>query len=131
MGITLFSYYRLSLLSLGSFPQHQAVVRTEAGLAVWVTPVSSALPQLNILACGVVGSYSVVLAVDSYVSTSLSYITLNVLRRALNTGFRGAFIRVPFQTNGKILESRNQSDVRIGAPTTNPPYQEHAGITWG
>ncbi|XP_059112349.1 transmembrane 7 superfamily member 3 isoform X3 [Peromyscus eremicus] len=55
---------------------------------------------LNILACGVVGSYSVVLAVDSYVPTSLSYITLNVLRRALNTGFRGAFIRVPFQTNG-------------------------------
>ncbi|XP_052576666.1 transmembrane 7 superfamily member 3 isoform X2 [Peromyscus californicus insignis] len=54
---------------------------------------------LNILACGVVGSYSVVLAIDSYVSTSLSYITLNVLRRALNTGFRGAFIRVPFQTN--------------------------------
>ncbi|OBS83140.1 hypothetical protein A6R68_22872 [Neotoma lepida] len=54
---------------------------------------------LNILACGVVGSYSVVLAIDSYVFTSLSYITLNVLRRALNTGFRGAFIRVPFQTN--------------------------------
>ncbi|XP_040599551.1 transmembrane 7 superfamily member 3 isoform X2 [Mesocricetus auratus] len=53
---------------------------------------------LNILACGVVGSYSVVLAVDSYVFTSLSYITLNVLRRALNTDFRGAFVGVPFQT---------------------------------
>lgn len=67
-------------------------------------PVSSALPQLNILACGVVGSYSVVLAVNSYMFTSLSYITLNVLRRALNTDFRGAVIRVPFQTNGKTLD---------------------------
>lgn len=69
--------------------------------AVWVTPAPSALPQLNILACGVVGSYSVVLAVNSYLFTSLSYITLNVLRRALNTDFRGAIMRAPLQTNGK------------------------------
>lgn len=66
-----------------------------------MTPVSPALPQLNILACGVVGSYSVVLAVNSYMFTSLSHITLNVLRRALKADFRGVLIRVPFQTNGK------------------------------
>lgn len=76
----------------------------EAALVPRVTPVSSAPPQLNILACGVLGSYSVVLAVNSYMFTSLSYITLNVLRRALNTDFRGVFIRVPFQTNGKTLD---------------------------
>ncbi|XP_014442707.1 transmembrane 7 superfamily member 3 isoform X1 [Tupaia chinensis] len=54
---------------------------------------------LNILTCGIIGSYSVVLAVDSYLYTSLSYITFNVLRRALNTDFQGALTNVPFQTN--------------------------------
>lgn len=58
---------------------------------------------LNILTCGFIGSYSVVLAVDSYLYTSLSYITLNVLKRALNTHFRGAFTNVPFQTNDFII----------------------------
>uniref|UniRef100_A0A9L0JYL9 Transmembrane 7 superfamily member 3 n=1 Tax=Equus asinus TaxID=9793 RepID=A0A9L0JYL9_EQUAS len=58
---------------------------------------------LNILTCGFIGSYSVVLAVDSYLYTSLSYITLNVLKRALNTDFRGAFTNVPFQTNDFII----------------------------
>ncbi|TEA35528.1 hypothetical protein DBR06_SOUSAS545910001, partial [Sousa chinensis] len=39
---------------------------------------------LNILSCGFIGSYSVVLAVDSYLYTKLSYITLNVLKRVLH-----------------------------------------------
>ncbi|XP_058414600.1 transmembrane 7 superfamily member 3 isoform X1 [Diceros bicornis minor] len=58
---------------------------------------------LNILTCGFVGSYSVVLAVDSYLYTSLSYITLNVLKRALSTDFRRALTSVPFQTNDFII----------------------------
>ncbi|XP_039738380.1 transmembrane 7 superfamily member 3 isoform X2 [Pteropus medius] len=58
---------------------------------------------LNILTCGFIGSYSVVLAIDSYLYTSLSYITLNVLKRALSTHFRGAFTNVPFQTNDFII----------------------------
>ncbi|XP_063642945.1 transmembrane 7 superfamily member 3 isoform X4 [Pan troglodytes] len=58
---------------------------------------------LNILTCGVIGSYSVVLAIDSYWSTSLSYITLNVLKRALNKDFHRAFTNVPFQTNDFII----------------------------
>ncbi|XP_063567788.1 transmembrane 7 superfamily member 3 isoform X3 [Pongo abelii] len=58
---------------------------------------------LNILTCGVIGSYSVVLAIDSYLSTSLSYITLNVLKRALNKDFHRAFTNVPFQTNDFII----------------------------
>ncbi|XP_012496497.1 PREDICTED: transmembrane 7 superfamily member 3 [Propithecus coquereli] len=58
---------------------------------------------LNILTCGVVGSYSVVLAVDSYLYTSLSHITLNVLRRALNKDFHSTFTNVPFQTNDFII----------------------------
>ncbi|ELW72530.1 Transmembrane 7 superfamily member 3 [Tupaia chinensis] len=58
---------------------------------------------LNILTCGIIGSYSVVLAVDSYLYTSLSYITFNVLRRALNTDFQGALTNVPFQTNDFIV----------------------------
>ncbi|XP_040136808.2 transmembrane 7 superfamily member 3 isoform X3 [Ictidomys tridecemlineatus] len=58
---------------------------------------------LNILSCGIIGSYSVVLAIDSYMSTSLSYITLNVLRRALHTDFHRAFTNVPFQNNDFII----------------------------
>ncbi|KAF3816250.1 hypothetical protein GH733_014423 [Mirounga leonina] len=58
---------------------------------------------LNILTCGFIGSYSVVLAFDSYLYTSLSYITLNVLKRALNVDFHRAFTTVPFQTNDFII----------------------------
>ncbi|XP_007947990.1 transmembrane 7 superfamily member 3 [Orycteropus afer afer] len=58
---------------------------------------------LNILTCGIIGSYSVVLAIHSYLYTSLSYITLNVLNRALNTDFRRAFSNVPFQTTDFII----------------------------
>ncbi|KAF6340628.1 transmembrane 7 superfamily member 3 [Rhinolophus ferrumequinum] len=61
------------------------------------------LRMLNIVTCGFIGSYSVVLAIDSYLYTSLSYITLNVLKRALNTHFRRAFTNVPFQTNDFII----------------------------
>ncbi|XP_068133702.1 transmembrane 7 superfamily member 3 [Hyperolius riggenbachi] len=58
---------------------------------------------LNILACSVVGSYSVVLAIDCYLFTSLSYITLNILKRALNRAFSTAYTSVPFQTNDFII----------------------------
>lgn len=93
-------------------PWHAETLSTTPGcpesqwlVSFWGHTCRPALAQLNILACGVVGAYSVVLAVGSYVSTSLTYITLNVLRRALNVDFRGAVIRAPFQTNGKPLES--------------------------
>ncbi|XP_044917522.1 transmembrane 7 superfamily member 3 isoform X1 [Felis catus] len=58
---------------------------------------------LNILTCGLIGSYSVVLAFDSYLYTSLSHITLNVLKRALNMDFHRAFTNVPFQNNDFII----------------------------
>ncbi|XP_039096777.1 transmembrane 7 superfamily member 3 [Hyaena hyaena] len=58
---------------------------------------------LNILTCGLVGSYSVVLAFDSYLYTSLSHIALNVLKRALNMDFHIAFTKAPFQTNDFII----------------------------
>ncbi|XP_044929252.1 transmembrane 7 superfamily member 3 isoform X2 [Mustela putorius furo] len=58
---------------------------------------------LNILTCGFVGSYLVVLAFDSYLYTSLSYITLNILKRALHEDFHRAFTNVPFQTNDFII----------------------------
>ncbi|XP_054447284.1 transmembrane 7 superfamily member 3 [Pteronotus mesoamericanus] len=77
---------------------------TFSGIAVLIPVILMAgLRILNILACGFVGSYSVVLAVDSYMYTSLSYITLNVLKRALSTHFRSAFTNVPFQTNDFII----------------------------
>ncbi|KAM4748029.1 transmembrane 7 superfamily member 3 [Rhinophrynus dorsalis] len=58
---------------------------------------------LNILSCGTVGSYTVVLAIDSYLYTSLSYITLNVLKRAVNKDFSTAYTSVPFQRNDFII----------------------------
>lgn len=51
----------------------------------------------NIVTCGVVGGYAVILAINAYIYTSLSYITLNILKRFLNTNFSSAFTDVPFQ----------------------------------
>ncbi|KAM4035354.1 LOW QUALITY PROTEIN: transmembrane 7 superfamily member 3 [Anomaloglossus baeobatrachus] len=59
--------------------------------------------MLNILSCSVVGSYAVVLAIASYLYTSLSYITLNVLKRALKQGLSTAYSSVPFQRNDFII----------------------------
>ncbi|XP_056133671.1 transmembrane 7 superfamily member 3 [Lampris incognitus] len=51
----------------------------------------------NITTCGVAGAYAVVLAVNAYIHTSLSYITLNILKRFLNSDFNTAFTDVPLQ----------------------------------
>ncbi|XP_072311047.1 transmembrane 7 superfamily member 3 [Eucyclogobius newberryi] len=59
----------------------------------------------NITTCGVVGGYAVVLAVNAFVYTSLSYITLNILKRLLNSNFSGAFTNVPFQGIDYIMLS--------------------------
>ncbi|XP_053412896.1 transmembrane 7 superfamily member 3 [Nycticebus coucang] len=77
---------------------------TFSGIAILIPIVFvGCLRILNILTCGVIGSYSVVLAVHSYLYTSLSYITLNILRRALNEEFLSAFTNVPFQTNDFVI----------------------------
>ncbi|KAM6961620.1 transmembrane 7 superfamily member 3 [Tautogolabrus adspersus] len=52
----------------------------------------------NIITCGVVGAYAVILAINAYIYTSLSYITLNILKRFLNNNFSAVFTDVPFQT---------------------------------
>ncbi|KAB5565967.1 hypothetical protein PHYPO_G00247680 [Pangasianodon hypophthalmus] len=59
----------------------------------------------NIITCGLVGAYMVVLAVNAYTYTSLSYITLDVLKRFLNDDFSRAFISVPLQNIDFILIS--------------------------
>ncbi|XP_078098872.1 transmembrane 7 superfamily member 3 [Sander vitreus] len=57
----------------------------------------------NIVTCGIVGAYAVILAVNAYVYTSLSYITLNILKRFLNNNFNAAFTDVPFQAIDYVL----------------------------
>lgn len=57
----------------------------------------------NIITCGIVGAYAVVLAVNAYIYTSLSYITMNILKRFLNNNFSSAFTDVPFQGIDYIL----------------------------
>lgn len=58
--------------------------------------------QGNISTCGVVGGYAVILAVNAYMYTSLSFITLNVLKRLLNNNYSSVFTDVPFQTIGEV-----------------------------
>ncbi|XP_051974325.1 transmembrane 7 superfamily member 3-like [Xyrauchen texanus] len=57
----------------------------------------------NIITCGAVGAYTVILAINAYTYTSLSYITLDVLKRFLNHNFSRAFISVPLQDIDFIL----------------------------
>ncbi|XP_041110987.1 transmembrane 7 superfamily member 3-like isoform X2 [Polyodon spathula] len=74
---------------------------TFTGIAVVVPLICVRFPREgNITACGVVGGYTVILAVGSYTYTSLTYITLDILKRALNNNFSKAFTNVPFQRIG-------------------------------
>lgn len=57
----------------------------------------------NIITCGVIGAYAVVLAVNAYRYTSLSYIALNVLKRLLNSNFSSVFTDVPFQAIDYVM----------------------------
>nr|XP_019955397.1 PREDICTED: transmembrane 7 superfamily member 3 [Paralichthys olivaceus] len=57
----------------------------------------------NITTCGVVGAYAVILAVNAYMYTSLSFITLNILKRLQNNNFSAVFTDVPFQTIDYIM----------------------------
>lgn len=72
--------------------------------------------QGNIITCGVVGAYAVILAVNAYIYTSLSYITLNILKRFLNNNFSAVFTDVPFQTIGEFT-----ADFKISVMLSNPP----------
>ncbi|KAM9824465.1 transmembrane 7 superfamily member 3 [Neosynchiropus ocellatus] len=57
----------------------------------------------NITTCGVVGAYAVLLAVNAYHYTSLSFITLNILKRFINTNYSAVFTNVPLQTFDYIM----------------------------
>lgn len=75
------------------------------------------------------GAYAVVLAVNAYVYTSLSYVTLNILKRLLNNNFSPAFTDVPFQTIGEspppaaaavLTPPANASRLPPSLPQTSP-----------
>ncbi|XP_034529466.1 transmembrane 7 superfamily member 3 [Notolabrus celidotus] len=57
----------------------------------------------NIITCGVVGAYAVILAINAYIYTSLSYIALNILKRFLNNNFSAVFTDVPFQVIDYVM----------------------------
>ncbi|XP_017341133.1 transmembrane 7 superfamily member 3 isoform X1 [Ictalurus punctatus] len=89
---------------LSVFHEDVAFWVTFSGIVLVVPLFFTRWPRVgNILTCGVVGGYMVVLAVNAYVYTSLSYITLDVLKRFLNENFSRAFISVPLQTTDFIL----------------------------
>ncbi|CAG2114428.1 unnamed protein product [Medioppia subpectinata] len=63
-------------------------------------PMLSAI-VLSIVSSSIVGSYMAVIAVDRYIYGSLSYIMLNVMKRAVHSN--GAYNTVPFQTKDVIM----------------------------
>ncbi|XP_069761120.1 transmembrane 7 superfamily member 3-like isoform X2 [Narcine bancroftii] len=58
---------------------------------------------LNIFTCALVGSYSVIVAVGVYSYTSLTYIILNVIKRAIHPDFAKVYSIPPFQHMDYIL----------------------------
>ncbi|XP_042325983.1 transmembrane 7 superfamily member 3 [Sceloporus undulatus] len=73
-------------------------------IALMVPIVFVGCPRvLNILTCGIIGSYTVILATACYIYTSLSYIGIDLLRRILNEDFKRTYTSVPFQPNDLIL----------------------------
>lgn len=84
--------------------------------------------QLSIVTCGIVGAHSVILAVDSYLYTSFSFITLNILKRALHTDFRSAFTTAPLQTNGEVPGQRVSGCAAWPSSKSWAYVREHVGI---
>ncbi|XP_072128832.1 transmembrane 7 superfamily member 3-like [Mobula birostris] len=60
---------------------------------------------LNIISCALVGSYAVIIAFGVYVYSSLTYIILNVIKRAIHPDFAKVYSNVPFQRTDYILTS--------------------------
>ncbi|XP_078270989.1 transmembrane 7 superfamily member 3-like [Rhinoraja longicauda] len=58
---------------------------------------------LNIMTCALVGSYAVIVAVGMYVYSSLTYIILNVIKRAVDPDFAMVYSNAPFQRTEYIL----------------------------
>ncbi|KAM9293720.1 transmembrane 7 superfamily member 3 isoform 1-T1 [Morus bassanus] len=91
---------------------------------------------LNILASGIVGSYTVILAIACYVYTSLAYITLDLLRRILNDYFSRAYTNVPFQKNDFIILSvwamlaLSGVTVQLRRERSEVPFPPHPYLTW-
>ncbi|XP_060694593.1 transmembrane 7 superfamily member 3-like [Hemiscyllium ocellatum] len=62
------------------------------------------LPRtLNIISCTLVGSYAVITAVGLYVYTSLTFIILNIIKRAIYPDFAKVESDAPFQHTDYIL----------------------------
>lgn len=59
--------------------------------------------KANVLACAVIGSYTVIIPVDYYNGSNLRYIIINSIRRATVTGFETATIDPPFQSMDAVL----------------------------
>nr|XP_015194113.1 PREDICTED: transmembrane 7 superfamily member 3-like [Lepisosteus oculatus] len=91
---------------------NEKMLRSDVLFWTCVTAISIVLPAvvlaypraLSILSCAWVGSYTAVLMVGSYLPTSLPYILLSVIRRAVSPLFSQAIILAPFQsTDGALL----------------------------
>ncbi|XP_076334845.1 transmembrane 7 superfamily member 3-like [Tachypleus tridentatus] len=68
-------------------------------------PIMSLLFQklLSIVGSSIMGGYAFIVVIDRYIGTTLSYIILNVVKRAVRDDLSYAFNSYPFQTNDIIL----------------------------
>ncbi|KAF7246672.1 Transmembrane 7 superfamily member 3, partial [Varanus komodoensis] len=91
---------------------------------------------LNILTCGIIGSYTIVLATACYVYISLSYISIDLLRRILNEDFRRTYTSVPFQPNDLIvlavwaMLAIGGITVQLRRERHEPPFPPHPYRIW-
>jgi len=58
---------------------------------------------ISVFSCAIVGSYTAILAVDRFIGGSVSYIVLNVFKRAIYEDIYMATNQVPFQAKDEIL----------------------------
>ncbi|NXN96591.1 TM7S3 protein, partial [Rhinopomastus cyanomelas] len=110
---------------------------TFSSVALMVPVLFVGCPRmLNILASGVVGSYTVILATACYVYTSLAYITLNLLRRVLNDDFSRAYTNVPLKKNDFIMLAvwtmlaLGGVTVQLRQERNEVPFPLHPYVTW-
>lgn len=65
---------------------------------------NNSILQGNLISCGVIGSYAVIIPIDHYIGSSLKYIAINVIRRATVKNFGRAVLDPPFQDNGNCFK---------------------------
>lgn len=92
---------------LGDYPLLESDVNYWLSFACCILVITVCLicsmHKANVLACALIGSYTVIIPIDYYNGSNLKYIIINIIRRATVDGFETAIIDPPFQSMDAIL----------------------------